>query len=215
MPAKLNILHKVFGRLTVIEYLGIDDTYSKWLCLCECGNKKEIRGRNLTSGSTKSCGCLQIESAISLNKTHGCSSRNNKTPEYKAWRAMVQRCTNPNTIYWCNYGGRGIKVCNRWLGENGFLNFLSDMGTKPTLGHTIDRFPNTDGNYESNNCRWATRMEQDRGKRSNRWLEHDGNRMILWDWAQILKTRPSAITRQLKIKPFSEVVKYYKLKNKV
>ena len=128
---------------------------------------------------------------------------------------MVQRCTNPNTIYWCNYGGRGIKVCNRWLGENGFLNFLSDMGTKPTLGHTIDRFPNTDGNYESNNCRWATRREQDRGKRSNRWLEHDGNRMILWDWAQILKTRPSAITRQLKIKPFSEVVKYYKLKNKV
>jgi len=144
MPAKLNILHKVFGRLTVIEYLGIDDTYSKWLCLCECGNKKEIRGRNLTSGSTKSCGCLQIESAISLNKTHGCSSRNNKTPEYKAWRAMVQRCTNPNTIYWCNYGGRGIKVCNRWLGENGFLK-IDSLTQTATMNLII-----ADGRQEGN-----------------------------------------------------------------
>lgn len=91
-------------------------------------------------------------------------SHKNRTPAYVSWGSMHQRCSNPKHDNWKHYGGRGIKVCERWSGEQGFENFLSDMGERPP-GMTLDRYPNPDGNYEPGNVRWATATQQNRNKR--------------------------------------------------
>lgn len=100
------------------------------------------------------------------------------TPEYRAWAAMKNRCLNPNQARFKDYGGRGIKVCRRWLGKNGFKNFLADMGPKPSPAHSMDR-KKTNRNYTKSNCRWATRSEQARNARSNRIVTIRGSRMVL------------------------------------
>src|SRR5262249_28856887 len=92
---------------------------------------------------------------------------------------IKQRCQNPNNPDYSDYGGRGIAVCARW---QSFENFLSDMGPRPSSNHSIDR-KNTNGNYEPDNCRWATLHVQSRNKRNNVWIEHNGKRMVLEDWA--------------------------------
>jgi hypothetical protein len=98
------------------------------------------------------------------NRTHGESSKDNLTPEYRAYHSMLSRCLNSADARYPNYGGRGIKICDRWLGENGFRHFLEDMGRRPSSDLSLDRYPNNNGNYEPNNCRWATRSQQQRNK---------------------------------------------------
>lgn len=105
---------------------------------------------------------------------HGHSS--NPSPEYKSWESMKQRCLNPKFIGFKYYGGRGVSICKRWL--ESFENFLSDMGPRPE-GHSLDRFPDRNGNYEPGNCRWATPKEQQRNKRNNRIVEIDGHPVVL------------------------------------
>jgi hypothetical protein len=87
-------------------------------------------------------------------------------PLYHTYIGMVNRCLNPNSHSYNYYGGRGIAVCKRWLGKNGFKNFIADMGNKPSPKHSIDRYPNNDGNYEPSNCRWATQKQQTNNKRN-------------------------------------------------
>jgi len=106
---------------------------------------------------------LKAELLSAYSYRHGDARRGNASPEYGAWAEMIQRCTNPKQKRYADYGGRGIHVCERWL--NGFENFLADMGRRPTSEHSIDRYPNNDGNYEKTNCRWATRLEQAANKR--------------------------------------------------
>lgn len=108
--------------------------------------------------------------------THG----KTQTTEYRSWASMKNRCYNNKLVDFKNYGGRGIIVCDRWL--NSFENFYRDMGKKPTAGHSIDRFPNKNGNYEPTNCRWATKVEQVRNQRSNIWIEYNGKKMLQKDW---------------------------------
>jgi hypothetical protein len=115
------------------------------------------------------------------NVIHGCSFRKARTPEYVAWKAMRTRCTNKKQKYWHRYGGRGIKVCERW---NTFQNFLADMGPKPSPTHSLDRFPNKDGNYEPGNCRWATPLQQVRNATSNRLYTFNGETLCISEWAQ-------------------------------
>lgn len=164
----------VYGRLTVISYQGKDkNNNSLWLCKCSCGNTKTTRGNALSSGATKSCGCLK---AIGRKPTHGMC----KTSEYNIWAGMVARCNNPNKHNYYKYGGRGITVCKRWLK---FENFYKDMGPRPTLKHEIDRKDNNKG-YFPGNCRWATRSENNRNTRHNHLLTYKGETKCIAAWSE-------------------------------
>ncbi|MEV9640416.1 hypothetical protein ABZ756_06935 [Mammaliicoccus sciuri] len=124
---------------------------------CECGKEFPCEGVMVFNGSIRSCGCYKTRKLIESSYTHGLTN----TSEYEIWGGMIQRCTNPKSIDYKNYGGRGITVCDRWLD---FTNFLEDMGERPTPKHSIDRV-DVNGNYEQANCRWATRLEQNRNQR--------------------------------------------------
>jgi hypothetical protein len=125
---------------------------------------------------------------------------------------MKRRCYAPSVKEFRNYGGNGIRVCDRW--RYSFENFLTDMGRRPTPNHSIDRFPDKKGNYEPSNCRWATRAEQNRNLNRNVWIEHDGKKMILEDWARLLKIHGRNISRHLnRGKTLSWVVNYFTTKN--
>jgi len=149
-----DLCDKKFGRLTPIKFSGPDkrSRSSLWLCKCDCGNEIITRRSRLINRETTSCGCLRIK--------HG-HNMNNKSSTYNSWASMKQRCKNKNIREYNYYGGRGIKVCDRWLK---FENFLEDMGEKPEIHLELDRI-NNDGNYEPGNCRWTTRSEQNRNRR--------------------------------------------------
>jgi hypothetical protein len=124
-------------------------------------------------GKSSSCGCYQKERNPEILRTHGMSY----SDEYLIWGLIKGRCTNPKLSHYKTYGGRGISVCSRWF--DSFENFYADMGPRPSKLHTIDRYPDVDGNYEPNNCRWATRKEQARNRRDNRCVVYEGKRMTL------------------------------------
>lgn len=175
-------------RLTIIRR-----TRPKYvLCRCSCGTEKEILKQSVDEGHTKSCGCLQRELASQRSVTHGRS----ESPIYALWRAMIARCTNPNDGEFSRYGGRGITVCDRWQGDNGFENFLADMGERPK-GMQLDRIDNG-GNYEPSNVRWSTPKDNARNRRSNRHLECDGVSRTLAEWAERLGVSSAAILMRLK-----------------
>src|SRR5215831_1055163 len=144
-----------FGRLVAVEYVGQRpcsggrSTQAYWRCACDCGGSMVTAGTYLRTGKTVSCGCKNLE-RLRARRTHG------NTPEYRCWHAMVGRCTRPSHPNWRYYGGRGITVCERWLS---FDNFLTDMGKRPSMAHSIDRADNNRG-YEPGNCQWATKAEQ-------------------------------------------------------
>jgi hypothetical protein len=152
----------------------------RWNCRCDCGNEIETNKPNVTSGGTRSCGCLNIEMTIERETVHGHCRGGKSSREYSSWQAMHTRCTNPNDKNYKHYGGRGIIVCERW---NSFECFLSDLGPKPSVKHEIDRIDN-DGHYEPGNCRWTTRVEQQNNKRTNRRVAAFGRIRTLARWAR-------------------------------
>lgn len=179
---------KVFGRLTVVKLHNGPER--RWLCACSCGHGTKIATTsNLTGGGVRSCGCLARENRqrlAAINFPDVASSRlaglrNTDHPLYSRWRAMISRCLNPTFTDYYRYGGRGIKVCERWL--TSLANFAVDMGPLPSPDAQIDRTDNN-GHYEPGNCRWATRSEQARNRRTSRRLDVNGETATVAEWAE-------------------------------
>lgn len=175
-----NRVGEVRGKLTVIGYGGSDDySYYKvhyWICKCACGNTSKVAASNFSADRTKSCGCNRVLAASITRTRHGRS----RTSEHGTWCAIKQRCGNPNSGCYPRYGGRGIKVCDRWL--ESFENFFEDMGPKPSRRHSIDRI-NNDGNYEPGNCRWATQIVQSHNSSASTNLTLNGETKCIKEWA--------------------------------
>lgn len=162
MTKVIDITGHRFGRLVVVEQAGWHipkkgKRVSLWRCTCDCGKSINIKKPYLTSGDTNSCGCLRQEVASALKKSHGLA---HESTTYDIWVLMRQRCSNPRASGFKYYGGRGVKVCRRW---DSYQAFLSDMGERPD-GLTLDRI-DPFGDYEPNNCRWATWEQQQKNKR--------------------------------------------------
>ncbi len=174
-PWRINDLKgQRFGRLLVLEFIGISvqRKYAVWKTLCDCGLISHVTSFSLRLGSTRSCGCFQVESRI----THGLSD----SPTYASWHSMIQRVTNPKSTQYYNYGGRGVTIWKQWLK---FENFYADMGERPA-GKSIDRYPNKLGNYEPSNCRWATSEEQNNNTRVNRTITYKGETKTYAEWSR-------------------------------
>jgi len=184
-----------FGKLTVTADLGMRAASSRQVhfiqARCDCGSMVEIRMNSLIGGATKSCGGRGCRNH-GLFEKHGMSG----TPEYVAWAAMLQRCTNPDNSGWKDYGGRGITVCDAWYK---FDNFLADLGPKPEPKHlySLGRF-NNDGSYFPDNTGWQRAAEQTRNRRGNRWIEYGGKRNVLMDWAAELGIHEGTLLGRLK-----------------
>lgn len=168
---------KRYGRLTVLRREGKNiSEQATWRCLCDCGNETVQAGITLRNGAVVSCGCYHAEISGTLNYKHGHSQKG----IYRSYKEMVRRCTDPRHIGWKTYGGRGIKVCQRWLDD--IENFITDMGPTWKKGLSIERREN-DGNYEPGNCYWATMKQQNNNKSDNRIVEYNGKKQTLTQWA--------------------------------
>lgn len=176
MSRFIDLTGRVFGRLTVLGHTGRPGKpRMSWKCQCVCGSEVTTFGIYLTTGETRSCGCLVADGARERWTTHGHSrTGSNQSPSltYQSWFAMKQRCTNPNNKRWKEYGDRGITFCERW---DQFTNFLEDMGERPK-GMTLDRIDN-DSDYSPSNCAWASANAQARNKRNTQFLMVNGRRL--------------------------------------
>jgi hypothetical protein len=187
-----------FGRWTAVGPL-VKGKYPKRSCSCACGTVRDVAVSDLLTGKSRSCGCLAREIASALRKQeakHGATAGGRRSRAFTAWESMRRRCrdTEHKSFKW--YGARGIRVCERWQGKDGFANFLADMG-EPPPGMTIDRKNNSKG-YDPGNCRWATQKQQQRNRRSNLLITYAGRTQTLVEWAeetgigrQTIKTRIS------------------------
>ena len=175
-----DIAGEKFGKLLAIsqEEKRSASGSVMWKCVCDCGNTPVISGSSLRSGNSKSCGCAKYGNTVK----HGHSRAGKVSSEYSIWVSMKQRCENPNNKNYARYGGRGITICERW---NSFENFASDMGSRPTTKHSVDRIDNN-GPYSPWNCRWATSKTQGANMRNNIIVTLDGETMCL---AEAVKKR--------------------------
>lgn len=187
-----------YGTLSVIKCMGFvsRNKHSKyyWLCLCDCGNKRVVDGSSLKSNRTFQCRICSSH----RGKCHG--------PEYRAWVDMKRRCNNPDFQSYKNYGGRGIKIYNEWLGENGFENFYEYVGPRPSKEHSLDRYPNNDGNYEPGNVRWATSKEQADNRRTTCKLNYNGTDYSKAELAKLAGLTPMGMDFRLKNMSVTEAV---------
>lgn len=175
-----------FNRLTVIDEPPIrKGNRVFWRCSCECGKVVEIVNFSITSGRTKSCGCLHKDFLTKNKRTHGQSKKGKWSAEYRTWVGMKARCYNYKAPSYKYYGEKGISVCQRWLGDGGFKNFFEDMGKRPSDKHSLDRFPDKNGNYEPSNCRWTTVYVQANNKNNNVLITKNGVSKTIGEWSRI------------------------------
>ena len=186
-----------FGLLTVLSIQprtkANDD---RWLCKCDCGNYKVKFSYTLRNQKSPSCGCITGELIRKSKYTH----QDINSKEYRAWGHMKSRCYNKLVERYKDYGGRGITVCAEWF--DSYENFLEDMGRCPHKDWTLDRI-DPDGNYTKSNCRWATQLIQANNKTDNRYLEHEGVKMSLSDWARELNINRKSLSRLLDVHKFT------------
>ena len=191
-----------FGKLVVIERTENKGIEVRWLCKCDCGNQSIVASTRLKSGRTRSCGCLKGETAKKVMSTH----KKTRTKIYNLYHLIKARCYKPYTNNFKDYGGRGITMCDEWLGKNGFINFYNwatNNGYKEEIlpngknKWTIDRI-DVNGNYEPKNCRFVTNEEQAKNKRNTVYLTYNGETLTQNEWAKKLNIYAGAIQWRLK-----------------
>jgi hypothetical protein len=199
----LDLKGKKFNKLTGIQPTKKrKDNKIVWLWKCDCGKEHEATGRDVKSGHTKSCGCLNIERVTNMgkaNKTHGHASGGKLSKTYMVWSSMLRRCRDKNHKSFPIYGGRGITVCKEWLPENdGYNNFLKDMGKCPR-GHQIDRINNDKliRGYSPENCHWTTSKINNRNRRSNHLIPFNGKELTIVEWSEITGINKRTILRRI------------------
>lgn len=197
----INRTGHVYGRLTVLHYIGSLKKRTQWKCQCECGKILAVEAQSLSNGQTQSCGCYRREVTIKRETTHGLSG----TAIYNLWNCIIRRCLNPSSHAFDRYGGRGITICERWLR---FEDFYFDMGNRPP-GRSIDRIDN-DGGYwcgkcddctgqnHPPNCRWATNKEQGNNRRKLRLLTYENETLTMTHWAERTGLSVLTIFKRLK-----------------
>ena len=176
MRAVIGRTGQTFGRLTVVEAAASRGNRTAWKCQCSCGKSVVVRWYNLQSGTTRSCGCLLAELNHRRLTTHGATTNGKRSATYQSWCDARARCNDPRDPGWPNYGGRGIRFCDRW---NDFANFLADMGEMPR-GMSIERL-NNDLGYEPRNCLWIPRSAQAKNKQASRYVTICGQRLLIRD----------------------------------
>lgn len=197
----IDITGKRYGRL-VVQRLADIVPYPKppkktltrvyrWLCKCDCGNETIVASQRLRRGATRSCGCLYREVVGVSNRTHGCSQH---SAEYRIWTHIKGRCLNPKDRSYYRYGGRGISIDPRWASD--FEAFLTDVGIRPSVCHSLDRVDNN-GNYEPGNVRWATAKTQQNNRRNNVNLTIDGETKTLTQWANEYGLNPKLVRSRI------------------
>lgn len=201
MGAKLKLVGQKFNKLLVISESEKRDKHKKvkFNCVCDCGNIVIVIGSDLKSGNTKSCSCEQ-KRIISdykrdnpTKKTHGLS----KHYLYRSYISIIHRCYSVKSKAYKNYGGRGIKVCDKWMdNKNGLLNFMEDIGERPSEKHSIDRIDNNKG-YSPENCRWATFKEQSNNKRNNRILIYNNEKYTASELSEFLNINYQTLLSKL------------------
>ena len=184
----IDMLGQKFGRLTVIKYSHFEKRNHYWLCKCDCGKEKIVRRSRLLDGNTKSCGCLRDEG----NVKHGVWSRDKRL--YKSWNTMIQRCENIKNTHFVDYGGRGIKVCDKWHNPVVFEKWALENGYKKGL--TIERI-DVNGNYCPENCKWASMKEQCRNKRNTHFITINGVKKCLADWLKYFNISNGCFHRRI------------------
>ena len=183
---RLDLTNQRFGRLTALSKIGRRQhgrSRIYWECLCDCGEHCTIETNSLTSDRTRSCGCLQRELVKERCLVHGGTVNGKHSPEYESWQKAKSRCYKPSDPKFPLYGARGITMCARW--QASFAAFLEDMGWRPSPKHSLDRYPDNNGNYEPGNCRWATAKKQSNNRRSNVIVTVDGEKYTLKQFAEM------------------------------
>lgn len=193
MPKLRDLTGQKFGRLTVVRRAkNSAKCETMWECICDCGNYTIVRGKNLTEGITKSCGCIRKDPRP-YRRTHGMS----RTRLYRIWSLIKDRCENKNNPAYERYGGRGIRLCDEWHSSSSFFDWALNNGYSENL--TIDRIDN-DGDYCPENCRWADIYTQSNNTRRNRYMTLNGKTQTLAEWCteydMPYKTVHSRLNRQ-------------------
>lgn len=201
MPAPVNITGERYGRLLVLNRAPnrmrpSESRFGRtaWNTRCDCGALKVATTHELRKGRTRSCGCLKFETTSATgesNRTHG----RTQTTEYRCWISMINRCENPDSEQYRYWVGAGVRVCERW--RLSFVDFLADVGHRPSPKHSLDRYPNKTGDYEPGNVRWATDQQQQRNRTDNIMVEAFGENLSIHEWGDRFGVKPDTISHRL------------------
>ena len=195
MPQKvrIDITGNRYGRLTVLGYAYTKEKKAYWTCQCDCGSVVIKQSALIRYGHTRSCGCLHKDQLSEMSRRYNIIAPRRL---YQVWHGMLDRCENEKARYFYNYGGRGISICDEWHDYEKFASWALSNGYSDEL--TIERIDNN-GNYSPNNCKWATKKEQENNKRTNHFVTMDGETKTISQWCELYGTKPVTVQSRLRL----------------